>query len=411
MPALAPTAARVGDWTISASIGVRHLRSTTRFRALDPLRGILCILVVLEHASVAMWEGSNAGTGWEGWLRCGLLAPLSFDLGAPLFFVISGYCIAGSLQSMLKKDERAPSFLAKRVWRIFPPYWFALLGLAVLVTGLDLVGLSWLHRGQYALELYHPWSLRSSQWLGNLTLTESWRPLVAGGDALIFSRICWSLCYQEQFYLVCLAAFWLAPRRLVPVLGWATAAIVAIRIFSWDIGANHRISGLFFDYWHQFAAGLFVYWRLNLANGSRWRWGVEAGLAVMAAVGYRLGLYTTTAAALLGLLLIGLHRFDDAIDRRAWLAPLRALGARSYGVYLAHLPACVVIPLLLGSLGVTSFWGRTLITVPLATVCGIASGWAFHALIDRHFQHLPAVSLASIRRLPWLASRPAANGA
>ena len=50
-----------------------------------------------------------------------------------------------------------------------------------------------------------PQDLSAAQWLGNVTLTESWRHLVGGGPQEIFTRVAWSLCFEEQFYFLCFA--------------------------------------------------------------------------------------------------------------------------------------------------------------------------------------------------------------
>src|SRR5207237_909785 len=51
------------------SIGmIPPLKTSPRYLALDYWRRILCLLVVLEHAGVALWMGAGDGTGLEGWL-------------------------------------------------------------------------------------------------------------------------------------------------------------------------------------------------------------------------------------------------------------------------------------------------------------------------------------------------------
>ena len=43
------------------------------------------------------------------------------DLGVPLFFVVSGYCMMASARSAVRRDEPVKSYLWRRLMRIFPP--------------------------------------------------------------------------------------------------------------------------------------------------------------------------------------------------------------------------------------------------------------------------------------------------
>ena len=66
-----------------------------------------------------------------------------------------------------------------------------------------------------ALEYQSPGELDWSQWVGNLTLTETWRHLAWGVvDHEPYTRVAWTLCYEEQFYFTSFLALCLAPKRL-----------------------------------------------------------------------------------------------------------------------------------------------------------------------------------------------------
>jgi peptidoglycan/LPS O-acetylase OafA/YrhL len=58
------------------------------------------------------WLGEFVSWGW---------------LGVPLFFVISGYCIAERVARETKQGRSTLRFVLDRLWRLFPPYWAALL--------------------------------------------------------------------------------------------------------------------------------------------------------------------------------------------------------------------------------------------------------------------------------------------
>ena len=363
---------------------------SNRYQALDAWRGIVCLIVVLEHAGVALWEYADRSPGFDAAFRRNVVTWLTLNLGAPLFFVISGYCIASSLESSRRKGTTPGQFLARRLWRIFPPYWASVLVIGVSVLVLDRMGLTWLHRNGVGLELYSPFDLSWRQWFGNFTLTETWRPTFGTGSfSLLLNRVAWALCYQEQFYLVCFFALILAPRRLFEALGVATIAIVGFQVVSWDFGRLSYSRGLFPDLWHEFAVGLALYWRINVAQDASSRRAVELAMVVLFAIGCSNLLVTTAAASAFGLLLIVCHRWDDAIARFHRLDPLRACGRRSYAIYLVHLPVCTIGNAGLAALGLSGFWPRLLLMIPAVTAASVGAGWLFHHLIDRRFGKLP----------------------
>ena len=136
-----------------------------------------------------------------------------------------------------------------------------------------------------------PW-----QWVGNLTLTETWRYHLAGNPGSYFDKFFlgpgWSLCYEEQFYAICGLALFLAPRRFFQIMVGITAAVVgvttanALALRYWDRTVVSS-EGFFWDgRWLTFAAGILVYYRVNYTKGWRSRL-VDGVFAVLlaAAVG------------------------------------------------------------------------------------------------------------------------------
>jgi peptidoglycan/LPS O-acetylase OafA/YrhL len=202
--------------------------------------------------------------------------------------------------------------------------------------------------------------------------------------------VAWSLCFEEQFYLMCFLALWLAPGRMMyPALGVATLVIVAARALVWQFGDLWSIRGTFPLLWHEFAVGLAVFYRFNVAKAPIERRLVDVGLAALLLTGLLTAGRETVTAAAFGLVLIALKRWDVRSESLGWLAPFRASGRRCYSIYLAHLPVCVVGNHWLFDLGLTSFWARTLVMMPLVSVAGVAAGWAFHALVETHFLNPP----------------------
>ncbi|MFO0952392.1 MAG: acyltransferase [Isosphaeraceae bacterium] len=400
----------VGEWFAAGphvSAGPQKPSRTRRYEMLDVWRGLICLLVVLEHVGVVLWPEVGDAKDWSTTIHLWVNWCLSLNFGTPLFFVISGYCIAASVESAVRKGQGPSSFLGRRLWRIYPTYWAALLLFVAVVAGLDAFGLVRLHESEVSLAVASPGTVTWPQWLGNLTLTETWRPWLGGGGSNVYTRVAWSLCYPEQFYLVCFVAMWLAPNRILPFLFKLTAVVLLWRVVLWDSGRLHVLEGTFPYYWHEFAVGLAVYWRLNANPTPQAARALNACLAALAALGFWFGDRPTLAAAAFGLVLIGLHRWDARAGRAAWLEPLRACGRRSFSIYLTHLPLVMVANVVLFDLGLTSFAARILVIVPVVTVASVAFGFAFYAVVEKRFTGAPALfGLGLAGRVP--AAAPAA---
>ncbi len=362
-----------------------------RYATLDAWRGVACLMVVLHHAGFGLLWAKDSDPSAGEWARRLVVWFIGqMDLGVPVFFVISGYCIAASMDGHRLRGASSWEFLGRRVRRIYPPYWASLLFFVATVWGLDQLGLGRLHGGGHALRLFSPGELDWHQWLGNVTLTETWRPRVWGDPhTVVFTGIAWTLCYEEQFYLVCFAVLLVAPRRLFGVLAAATAAIVGYRVFAYDSGRMSYIEGTFFTLWHEFAVGLAVYWRLVRAPSTRQAHAVDAVLVALLVVGVLSEYRWAAVAAAFGLALIALRRAEPVAARLAWLAPLRAAGRRSYSIYLIHMLICIVGHEWLYGLGIVGFWPRVLVTVPVVSVVSVAAGWAFFEAVESRFLNPP----------------------
>lgn len=83
------------------------------------LRGIACLLVLLFHAALTedkFWPHSDVR--FFGWAMFGIS-------GVNLFFVISGFIITWVTYEHIGKPLMVPTFIAKRVIRIYPVLWVA----------------------------------------------------------------------------------------------------------------------------------------------------------------------------------------------------------------------------------------------------------------------------------------------
>ncbi len=170
--------------------------TTVQFRGLDVLRCCAALAIVLYHSTL------NSDYFFPAVAK--LLHNL--PIGVDFFFLISGFLITYLL---LAEKERAGTislrrFYIRRALRIFPLY-YAIIALAW-----------WLHPDSQVAVNYKAFALFAGNfWM----IRHDWT--VATLNPL------WSLCIEEQFYLVIPLLVWLIPTRR---LGWLFGAIVLISV-------------------------------------------------------------------------------------------------------------------------------------------------------------------------------------
>jgi exopolysaccharide production protein ExoZ len=86
---------------------------------LDAVRGLAALLVVLFHINRLMGE-QYGGLPLGGWIEIG-------DIGVDIFFVLSGFLMYCMHQNELGERGAVLPFVKKRLCRILPMYWLALL--------------------------------------------------------------------------------------------------------------------------------------------------------------------------------------------------------------------------------------------------------------------------------------------
>ncbi len=366
-----------------------------RYDSLDLWRGVACLVVVAYHAAVythtdAFEEQLRArgGTAAE-WL---LAAVGRFWFGVPVFFVISGYCIAASADAARGKPGGVGRYFVRRVRRIYPPLWAATaLG---VVLALVLARTAWPGQGAAdRVPMADPAGLSAVQWVGNLTLIEEWRPALGGPEKDYFLGQIWTLCYEEQFYLVVGVLLLVCPRRFFAGV-WVVTALVLLNVAGPE-RFQVRIPGLFSEgLWLSFAAGVAVYYRRNHADATA---GVlyEALLLAAAVAAFRydpdpLGHHKTLAkwtwvAAAFAVLACRLSPHDAALSSARWAAPLRFCGRMCYSLYLVHPLVAVPVAWLFWRAGLTSPAVTVFVTLPLAVLASVPVGYAFCRLVEQRF--------------------------
>lgn len=173
------------------------------FPALDGLRGLAILLVVLYHNFGFI---RHSHFGW---------------LGVDLFFVLSGFLITGILIDTVNKKNFLRSFYMKRVLRIFPLYYLCLIVFLIILPQIASIN--------PLLEYY-----TDNQWW-MWTYLQNWLFIFKPGTTTDALHHMWSLAVEEQFYL-----FWpliillvRKPKWLLVLLSLALCAVIATRYLLW----------------------------------------------------------------------------------------------------------------------------------------------------------------------------------
>ncbi|OOG53823.1 hypothetical protein B0E48_15600 [Rhodanobacter sp. C03] len=313
--------------------------------ALDGLRGV-AILLVLLHGFDVIQSSAGFGHALDAVLDLGWI-------GVQLFFVLSGFLITGILLDSRHTPTYYKSFFVRRVLRIFPLYYGVLLTAFVVLPRLaPAIG-----GGEHQLWLW-------------IYLANFAAPFGYGEPA--FPHF-WSLCVEEQFYLLWPFAVRHAGRRGVIALS-TLLVIIAIgsRLYvRYRLGEpiGHEAAYMFTPCrMDALAIGALVAALLRSEHGATWlvRYrpqlfavgglllllvGVACGHlqrvgAMMQTIGY------TLIALGFSLVLISSLRQGGMPARLLAWAPLRRCGIYSYGMYVFYAPLHLFVGLpLLAKIG------------------------------------------------------------
>ncbi len=376
-----------------------------RYATLDAWRGLACLLVIAFHSVAGtlvtpkfVGQIATDGGSLADWF---LVLVARFWIGVPLFFVISGYCIAAAADSARRRPCPARTFFIRRIRRIYPPLWGFLLIAAILVVLLPKM-FSALNV-PVLIPYTAPTELSIWQWFGSITLTEEWRHHLAGPQTGYFIGHIWTLCYEEQFYLVSGLLVAVVPRWLFPATLVVTLFVVLK--LSGAITLPFDSDGTFLDgLWLAFAAGGAVYYRANEATPTIRRCidlGLVAGMIWAASHVADWWMFPQTLPAFLmaafpAALVLGLLQpFDDLSKRYTIFAPLRWCGMRCYSLYLVHGPIANLVSYNLYHAGITGSTATVLITMPVCLAASLTAGWAFYRWVEVRF-HNPPLPVASV---------------
>lgn len=303
-----------------------------RIGEIELLRAIAILMVMIEHLPFNLIFWPARITAWLG----------GFWVGVDLFFAISGFVIARSLLPSLI-DQRDPrrylritvAFWMRRAWRLLPASWLWL----ALPVPLCL----WFNRSGAYGDLQANWELLIA---GLLDLANFREAFVFGQFGSGTAFVQWSLSLEEQFYLLLPFAVLIFRRRLpIPLALLVLAGFLvpntalAFQLRLWAVAL-----GVLLAMWSRHP----TYRELApvaLAHRRPARWAVLLiPLVAIVSVGTQslhiVPFYQGPVTLLAGLLVWvasydGNYLAAPSLFRRAmeWIA------ARSYALYLVHIPA------------------------------------------------------------------------
>ncbi|MDF8332547.1 acyltransferase family protein [Novosphingobium cyanobacteriorum] len=349
---------------------------------MDALRLVAALQVVLYHVvHCGLREGGLA-------VSSPILRAVLFHLTAygeqavMVFFVLSGFWIASTVDRLKHSDRFWPQYLARRLSRLL-----AVLVPALLIGGaFDLIGAQVLHAPVYA-------SASAAAWGAWPQMGETLKPTVLVANLLFLQDIVapplgsnaalWSLSCEFWYYLAWPALVLLAHRR--PGLALGAVLLLAAQPALLET----------FPVW-LIGVALFHGERRLSSSWTPPRWLLPLALIALAgalALARFAPVDPLAGQGLLGLatalLLFALLR---AAPRPGMLARrLAAMGsAGSYSLYLAHMPLAVLLGALAWSQGVADSLLLRLGIVPVV----LAWGWLIARLFESRTQFLRRLALS-----------------
>lgn len=346
------------------------------YPALDGLRGLAILLVVVYH------NFGFINVFFFGWL------------GVDLFFVLSGFLITDILLKTLGRKDYLKNFYTRRVLRIFPLYYLALILFLIVIPELNV---------QFDVKYYQD----NQVWLW--TYFQNWLYTFKNpGNANALNHL-WSLAVEEQFYLLWPLAILLIrnPRYLLIFISLLLAAVLGLRLWIWmnqvadlayfNLYTFTRIDGICIGcivalllrvnpgFLRRYTTPIVLFFAaLNFAfffvNRNH-----QFGFPYLALAGY------TTFAMIFGLLV------NEAVTRETkWInllfniPLLKFFGRISYGFYVLHWPVYLLLGPLLYT-WVSKFVSGSLLQFTislLATLAAIAISWLSYRYYERYFLKL-----------------------
>ncbi|MFZ2029924.1 MAG: acyltransferase [Vitreimonas sp.] len=356
-----------------------------RFSAIEGMRAWLAWGVVLSHINQSLGLNEMFGGHWVWAGRAGE--------GVFVFIVISGFVIT---HLVLDKHEPYPRYLLRRAFRLFPAYW---IGYAIALAALpfavaSLAHMSWANDPAYTWDdLIHNWAGTTTH---NAAAYIAPHALLLQGvlpDSILpFSATAvlgpaWSLTLEWQFYLVAPALVWvLASKRWRPL----TVALVfaAVALFHLDVFGHFMMPSFLPGAAYMFMIGIGCRLGFRQAQQVTLPPEVALGCLVVGAL-FPDMLWFAVWLALYVFLLNGERwRTEPSVIASAFRAafeskPAQYLGARSYSVYILHLPILQLLTWAMVSRGVFTQMQLFGLLLPATIIAVLIASDILYRLVER----------------------------
>ena len=302
-------------------------------------------------------------------------------LGVDIFFVISGFVIAMSTRNGAYSLSYFGRFVARRVIRLDPPYWTAIVLEIVLIAVSVRLGLSDSTMPGVAQILSHFVYLQEILGYGNII------PLF------------WTLCYEVQFYLffILLLVVWQRVRVFVPErarLLLITTTLGALFLLSLLFRfAGISTHGFALHRWYQFFIGVLVFWSLA-GYVKHWPWIIADAILIGAVAYWSAGIWQVLPVVVSAFLVYTASRRQ--LERRFGGPTLQFFGRISYSLYLFHGPIGErVVPVLARLHGSQVGWMYAWFEFLVALAVSVAFAYGMWWVLER-----PSINLSKQIRLP-----------
>jgi len=346
------------------------------YKFIDGLRGVAVLLVIWFHASELLYEALGYDAyGFDTYYRITILG----QFGVDLFFLISGFLITAILIDTAYSERKFKNFYIRRSLRIFPLYYlfFAIFTFMILFSGQTMFDLKLL----YYFFFIQNWSLLHEVNLyGLLNHT-------------------WSLAVEEQFYLIWPCLFWFMYKKsykatflmcitfvcLSWVLRWFLAnlgynkfaytmtfshmdglilgGMIALLYKKWGLGISKYKYAYLVTFWIILIILLFLLFNYNTI--------FEAHIFAM---GNALSFVSIIYCSLL-LYLLSLNK-EHWVIKILCTKSITTIGRISYGLYIFHVPICIILSHVIFYLGYTYLFGHIILfffTLALSYFCAHSS--------------------------------------
>jgi peptidoglycan/LPS O-acetylase OafA/YrhL len=299
---------------------------------LQVLRALAALLVVCWHSRLAIMHALHNywPDGDAAFRAAHYPSPINhLDVGVDIFFCISGYIMCLLIRDVPATLSAAGGYLAKRILRIFPPYWaFTALVIGVFALSAGKLNIGFLS-GAFATD--------APRVLGSLFLVpQSRAPALTVG---------WTLIHEFLFYWLCALSVLIGVNRRLPqVLAGLSFTAVVLALLNIRLGYGYVLSPFIIEFlcgalafrvggklapvppWVQLAAALVIYLGMSMALDAHPELAVSS---VMRSAGF----------GVVGFMLI--TGLGAAEHRPGWLkwaggALLVRIGDASYTLYLCH---------------------------------------------------------------------------